>query len=504
MVKHVIALDDGTEISSGIQGENAIAKVTLTQRVNDGQELKLGSVCADVLEAEILTPAGGLHIPIGTDLTLYKVNEDGSYDQVGVFTVDKALRPSPNRYRITAYDRLCWLDRDLTEWLESLDGWPYSLQEFAQMVCHACDLYLIPGYFTNGEWPVQRFSAAKVTGRQLMQWVGEAACQFCRATPAGDITLDWYKDAATDISHGDENYAFWDSFSSADYMTDFIDKVLIRTDTKDLGTTYGTGSNAYVITGNPLLATWCQDSLHDVARVLYGKLNQLRYNPCKVTVPVEAGVKCGDILRLWDRNSREILMYVMKKTRRGQKDILECTGSPRRDSYDAKNSYGIADLQSKVLELELGIDGIRAENRDSSGRLAALQLSVDGLKTKVFGQEFGTTAAVDRLSAVEQTAEGLSLQVKSVYDDGVSKVSTTAGYTFNEEGITVEKSGAQMKTRITENGITVYKNGKNVLTADSQGVHAVDLNASTYLSVAGRCRFEKYKSSRVGCFWIGG
>ncbi len=504
MLRHLILLEDGTEIFSGKAGENAIAQVTLTQRVNDGQELKLGAVCADVLEAELLTPAGALHIPVGSELNLFRVNDAGDRELLGYYTVDNAFRPSPNRYVVTAYDRLHRLDRDLSEWLESLDGWPYSLQEFAGMVCDACDLYLIPKYFTNGEWPVQRFSAAKVTGRQLMQWVGEASCRFCRATPDGEISLDWYTDAQKDISPGDKNYTFLDSLSGADYLTDCIDKVLIRTDTKDLGTSYGSGSNAYVITGNPLLATWCQESLQDVARVLYEKLNQLQYNPCKVSVPVKAGVKCGDILRLWDRNARELLVYVMKKTRRGQKDILECTGSPRRDSQRAKNSFGIEDLQGKVLELELGIDGIRAENRDSDGKLASLQLAVDGLKTKVFGQEFGANATVDRLSAMEQTAEGLSLQVKSVYDDGVSKVSTTAGYTFNEEGITVQKSGTQIKTQITEDGITVFKNDNEVLVADSQGVNAVDLNASTYLSVAGLCRFEKYKSGRIGCFWIGG
>ena len=70
MVRHLIVLDDGTNLFSGIQGENAIARVTLTQRVNDGQELKPGAVCADVLEVELVTPAGGLHIPIGSELTL--------------------------------------------------------------------------------------------------------------------------------------------------------------------------------------------------------------------------------------------------------------------------------------------------------------------------------------------------------------------------------------------------------------------------------------------------
>ena len=504
MVKHVLILADTSEISSGIQGENAIARVSITKCVNDGQELKMGAVCADKLEVEILNPRGDLHISVGEDVVLHRVNEDGSYDQQGVFTVDSTQRPGKNRYLITAYDRLYWLERDLSAWVNSLVGWPYSLQEFAQMVCNACDLNLRPGYFTNGEWAVQKFTATKVTGRQLMQWVGEASCRFCRADEDGNISLDWYQDTGIQICTGQDDFTFLDAFSAADYLTEPIDRVQIRKDTQDLGTNYGSGSNAYIITGNPLLATWCEESLQGVARVLYEKLHQIRYNPCKVTVLADAGIDCGDILHLWDKNGKERLVYVMKKSRCGQKDILECTGSPRRDSYRPQNSQGIEALQYKVLELEVGMDGIRAENRDSNDQLSALQMSVEGLETKVFGQEFGTTAAVERLSAVEQTAEGLSVKVRSVYDDGVSKVSTTAGYTFDETGITIGKSGTQMKTQITENGITVYKNAKSVLAANDQGVYAADLNATTYLSVADRCRFEKHKSSRVGCFWIGG
>ena len=494
MQKHVILTGDDQEIHSGRIGENAIIRISLTQQVNVGQDLKMGAVCPQVLEAELFTPGGGLHLAIDSDLILLLENEDTSQDYLGMFTVKKVVRPSPNRYIITAYDRLCWLDRDLSEWLAGLDGWPYSLQEFAQMVCNACDLNLRPGYFTNGEWPVQRFSASKVTGRQLMQWVGEASCRFCKAAPDGEIFLDWYKEK--DLSIGGEDYIFLDSLSSADYLTERIDKVQIRADYKDVGVIYGNGENAYVITGNPLLACYYQESVQEVARVLYENLFPIRYNPCKVTGSVDVGAECGDILRIRDRNNREILMYVMKKTRCGQKDILECTGNPRRDSQVSQSSYTIEQLQSKVLELEQGIDGIWAENRDDSGRSASLQLSVDGLKAKAVD----TTSAFDRFSAMEQTGKGILLQVKSDYDG----VDATAKYIFDEEGLTVRKSGAQLKTRITEDGMAVYKNDNDVFTANSQGVYGANLHASTYLSVAGRCRFEKYNSSRVGCFWIGG
>jgi len=104
----------------------------------------------------------------------------------------------------------------------------------------------------------------------------------------------------------------------------------------------------------------------------------------------------------------------------------------------------------------------------------------------------------------EQTAEGLSLRVRSIVEDGAGRVVTSAGYTFDETGLTVRKSGKEIKTQITENGMTVYKNNNAVLTANSEGVNAVDLHASTYLIVGGRSRFENYGTDRTGCFWIGG
>lgn len=108
------------------------------------------------------------------------------------------------------------------------------------------------------------------------------------------------------------------------------------------------------------------------------------------------------------------------------------------------------------------------------------------------------------MSTVEQTAAGLSLQVEKVISDGAEKVSTVTGYTFDQTGMTVEKTGGEIKTQITEDGMRVYKNGSGVLTANSAGVDAVDLKASTYLVVGDRSRFENYGADRTGCFWIGG
>ena len=102
------------------------------------------------------------------------------------------------------------------------------------------------------------------------------------------------------------------------------------------------------------------------------------------------------------------------------------------------------------------------------------------------------------------TSEAVELQIKSAMENGTSKVVTETGFTFDANGMTVEKSGSEMKTQITEDGMTVYQNNDAVLTANNQGVDAKNLHATTYLIVGGRSRFENFGENRTGCFWIGG
>ena len=504
MLKNLIVLPDGTELFSGVGTENAIQSVTLTQRVNSGTELTLGSACAAMLEATLFTPNGALALAPGAEVTLYKVDHSGARTPAGLFTVENITRPSKNRCQITAYDRISWLDRDLTQWLESLSEWPYSLKTFAQMVCSACNLTLINDTLPNENWQVQKFAVGKITGRKLIQWVGQACGRFCRATPEGNLEFAWYTPKDMTITPGGQKFYYRDTLQREDYQVAPIDKVQIRQTQSDVGAIYGGGSNAYVITGNYLLASGGHETLVAVAETLCKILETVTYTPCRLVMPASLAVQAGDILQVTDYNGKTFPVYIMEKTQRGQRQTLVSTGSALRDNVVQTNNSQYADLQGSILELQANTEGLRVEHRGQTEKLSKLELSVDGIKTKVTAQETDLEQVINRVSMAEQTAEGLTLRVRSIVEDGTDRVITSAGYTFDETGLTVRKSGKQIKTQITEDGMTVYKNGNAVLTANSEGVNAVDLHASTYLMVGGRSRLENYGTDRTGCFWIGG
>ena len=110
---------------------------------------------------------------------------------------------------------------------------------------------------------------------------------------------------------------------------------------------------------------------------------------------------------------------------------------------------------------------------------------------------------INKKVSATMSADDIKLEIQTEISNGVRKVSTATGYTFNEEGLTVSKTDSEMKTQITEDGMTVYKNEDAVLTANNIGVDAVNLHATTYLIIGNNSRFEDYGSDRTGCFFIG-
>lgn len=179
-----------------------------------------------------------------------------------------------------------------------------------------------------------------------------------------------------------------------------------------------------------------------------------------------------------------------------------------------------ADATEKVSQMVITVDEISG-NLSQVETLANgineavtnLKLTQDSISATVGTFESVTDELGNEISSVrEEVSTKLSkdeatLEFQKVLADGVDSVTTTTGFTFNETGLTVSKSGTEMETTITEDGMTVYKNGDEVLTADNEGVKAIDLHATTYLIIGMNSRFEDYEKdgeARTGCFWIGG
>ena len=169
---------------------------------------------------------------------------------------------------------------------------------------------------------------------------------------------------------------------------------------------------------------------------------------------------------------------------------------------------------AKVDKVNKQVEIVASEAAANAEKIASLQINTNGISASVSKLEKATTEAIgavndnvadltNRVNAAV-TAEDVRLEIQTELANGTTKVITSTGFTFDDEGLTVSKSNSQMKTTITENGMEVFRDNTAVLTANNIGVDAVNLHATTYLIIGNNSRFEDYGNKRTGCFWIGG
>ena len=381
MLKTLLVLKDGTEVFSGFSDKSAVQSCTIKESVNDSRELTLGSACANMLEVKFLLKNGDINISAGDEVAAYKVDETGTRHKVGLFTVEEPTRPTANTMNIVAFDRVTWLDKDLAQWLTDLHEWPYSLFRFAGMVCEQCGLSLKNTEIPNGDYMVQKFAASSVTGRKLMQWIGQIAGRFCRATTAGEIEFAWYEPSGVSITPDGDRFYYQNGLSFEKYQVEPIEKVQIKLTTDDVGVVWPneTGEkNTYVISGNYLLTAAGTSALLPLAQTLYEHLKDVIYTPFRVTIPAGTDLHAGHTVQIIDQHGKSFTSYVMNKTQSGQRDTLESTGSQNRSSTSVVNQEGYRALNRQVLEIKRTVEGFSM----AASKLETLQIGARNLIRK--------------------------------------------------------------------------------------------------------------------------
>ena len=322
MYQNILILPDGTQAQ--------LRSLKLRELTNSGTDLTLGSACCDLLEAVIFAEA--LPLAAGQDITLYK-EQDGIRTPVGIYTPEAPTRLGSHTWRITAYDHTAKLDKDLTPWLRSLTGWPYSLQTFAQMVCQACDVeYRWSETLPNEEFLIPKWSESAVTGRKIMSWLGEITCRFVHADPQGRMGFSWYEDSGKTLTPTGQTYYLGGSLRISGYQIAPIEAVQLQR-ASGLFPEAEAGANRYILTGNPILSGCADEILRPVLETVLGQLRQVSYTPGTVAAVADPAVRAGSILHVEGQT-----LYIMEKVSAGQRDTFTCTGNPRRDSVTALHS----------------------------------------------------------------------------------------------------------------------------------------------------------------------
>lgn len=508
MYKSILVLADGTEIGSGVAGQNAIRSLTYTAAVSSTTDLSPGAACANKIEVVLwVEPGDALRITSGTKLTYYR-EEAGRRTKVGTFWAVKPTKASRNTYKIFAYDAVSKLDGIQSTWLRSIQSqFPMTLWSFAQKVAAQCGLTITNTSLPrNGSYQVQSFYADDLTGRQLLSWVAQASGTFLRATADGELAFAWYEDrrdivigpgAGSGVLLADSTGAllqdsegyylevssgsptavpyYEGTLSYEDYVCPAIDKVQIRQSTDDVGVIAPpdeTGSNALTIEGNLLLTTSTDEALRPVAESLYTLMLGVTYTPCTVRVPASSGLSAGQIVRVQDVRGRVFDAWIMSATYSGSSVTLECTGNASRDGSAATNQQSYSNLRGKMLEINSSVDGLNIKASELEGQYTELSVTVDGLTSTVAGKIDGQQAQ----SLIDQALDSITMQVSN----GSQSSTLTIRYGSTELS----------SATITFTGIVNFVTQSQLSTAGQTTINGGNMTTGTILSSTGYTRLD--------------
>jgi hypothetical protein len=225
-------------------------------------------------------------------------------------------------------------------------------------------------------------------------------------------------------------------------------------------------------------------------------------------------VEIGDRIAITTKDNGEITTYLLndKLTYNGgfsqhsqwvYSSGEETASNPTTLGEVLKQTFAKVDKANK--QIDLLVSEVDATNQ----AMAYLRLNTDSISASVSEIEKKEAENAETINTLTQkveaqiTAEDITFEITNALANGVNSVETTTGFKFNEDGLTVSNSDSDISTTITEDGMSVQKGSEKVLTANNEGVKAIDLHATTYLVIGTNSRIEDYGSDRTACFWIG-
>jgi hypothetical protein len=209
----------------------------------------------------------------------------------------------------------------------------------------------------------------------------------------------------------------------------------------------------------------------------------------------------GEMIVKQDRVAPRTVEDIERKYKFG-KSFAEIMGLIDDTRNEVDSAY--SELLSEITEQSTAI------RRDTEQIVMEATKTVEQVEKNVNESLDGVNESIEELTSTMETkmdAEQVSITIKQELSKGVDRVETSTGYVFDSEGLKINKAGSGISNTLDNTGMYVKRDGVDMLTANSEGVAAKDLHAKTFLKIGsgdGRCRFEDYGTTRIGCFWTGG
>lgn len=522
-IKAKIDLFDGTTKKATFTGSDKIKKFQIDRAGEEGKFFGFG--VSQKLELELLDKDRELNIVKGNTFDVY-LTADTTYTKILSCEVDSIKRDEKtNGLTITAYDTISKASGHQVKDLNLTV--PYTIKDF----CEACgatlgvsvkgiDTFLLS--YPNGA----NFDGAE-TLREALDMVAEATQTIYFMDNTNALVFKKLDKAGASLLSIDNNIYFEYKNNGPRVLKTICSTNELGDDVSESGTT---GDATQFVRDNAFweLREDITDLVHN-AVVAVGGLSISQFE-CKWRG--NFFLEIGDKIQILGKDNSSAITYLLNDTlvyngglnqtsSWKYNDSGETASNPTNLGEAIKQTYAKVDKQNKeitllaseqkalvtdVASLKVAKDNIVASVSQITEVQTGISSSLTDLQNAFTDQNNINAEQFDTLTQkVESsmTADQVHLAISTELSNGVDKVTTSTGFTFNEAGLTISKNDSEISTNIDEDGMSIYKNNEEVLTADNTGVTQVNATIKQYLIVGKNSRFEDYGSDRTGCFWIG-
>lgn len=403
---------------------------------------------------------------------------EADYAYKGTYYI-KDISKRGNKATLTAYDCISLLDEVADAWVSTL-SYPITLTRMINSMGNKVGLSISSiASLNRASYTVyNNFMTSNITYRQILQYIAQILNVnfIADLSQTNNITYKAY--TSTTVVIDNSKYI---KLTMSDYEIEPIDKVQIQSTFDDIGYVAGTGTNAYIVTENPLFFTSeKQSTIATIASQLLGELKTIKYTPMKFSTYKDFGINCGDIITVNGKTC-----YVMKKSIKSSGCEFECIGNKRRDTQKTEVNSAITALNNKTNELIRTVDETKSTLTEVKGSMKTITDEQGNIKEQI------ATITTD-VSEVKQTANGLTSTVSSVQTtlnnlDGEVE-------TLKTKQSTIEQNVNSITTKVesveeTANGAkTAASEAKQTANSFSTKITAVENTANSAATTASEAK----------------
>ena len=454
------------------------------------------------------------------------------YIGMGTYVVEKPKDEQTENYTsFIAYDLLMQHLEDKYVSNLDYDNDTITIGDVYDELCTTLGLTPVTTTFTNSTITVENnpFTNGE-TNRTVLQSIAKVACAFVDIDDeTNEIDLKWLSDTL-DYTFETSDYS---TLEGGKVVYGPVNALIIKNSAVDSENVSYSDDESIALNGEHQLVIsedyflYNADKREEALMPIWNKVNGLTYTECTLnTLTGKPFLKKGSKIRVYKDNENYIDSYVLQNQFKYNGAFSNVIKAPVLTEQELITKQDIS-LGEKLRQTEIIVNKQDGTINSLASRTTTLENDNIDIKAKfgdyVLQDDYAnlTTQVQEIQTDTYKKTEVQSILKGTFYDENqnqiVSEIVKTTSGTFDENGMTYEKTNAETKTTINEIGVNVkdrnnnsilfagYVDENNTEYADYKGqtiVASDNIRVNHYMVVGSHSRFEDYEGG-TGCFYIG-